>query len=195
MERHGPPRRWTRLDDFGPDARNRVAGLGDARRRRTRRRAARYGSLWLGAILAGIVIGSGAVDELFGDRREISAAAATAATSASFGLCHEGGGRTCVVDGDTFTLNGEKVRIAGIDAPETRPSRCPREAELGEAATERLHALLNSGPLELTSIDRDRDRYGRLLRNVSVNGRDVGEVLIAEGVARPYGGRRRSWCD
>lgn len=195
MERHGSPRRWTRLDDFGPDARNRVSGPGDARRRRTRRRATRYGSLWLGAILAGIVIGSGAVDELFGDRREISAAAAAAATSASFGFCHEGGGRTCVVDGDTFYLNGEKVRIAGIDAPETHPSRCPREAELGEAATERLHVLLNSGPLELTSIDRDRDRHGRLLRNVSVAGRDVGEMLIAEGVARPYGGRRRSWCD
>jgi endonuclease YncB( thermonuclease family) len=46
----------------------------------------------------------------------------------------------------------------------------------------------------MTPIDRDRDVYGRLLRNVRVNGRDVGETLIAEGVARAYAGGRRSWC-
>jgi endonuclease YncB( thermonuclease family) len=46
----------------------------------------------------------------------------------------------------------------------------------------------------MTSIDRDRDVYGRLLRNVSVNGADVGEALIASGVARAYAGGRRPWC-
>jgi endonuclease YncB( thermonuclease family) len=46
----------------------------------------------------------------------------------------------------------------------------------------------------MTSIDRDRDVYGRLLRNVSVNGQDVGEALISAGVARAYAGGRRSWC-
>jgi endonuclease YncB( thermonuclease family) len=45
-----------------------------------------------------------------------------------------------------------------------------------------------------TGIDRDRDVYGRLLRNVSVNGRDVGATLISEGVARAYAGGRRPWC-
>jgi len=48
--------------------------------------------------------------------------------------------------------------------------------------------------VRMTSIDRDRDVYGRLLRNVSVNGRDVGEALIADGLARAYAGGRRSWC-
>jgi endonuclease YncB( thermonuclease family) len=39
------------------------------------------------------------------------------------------------------------------------------------------------------------DRYGRTLASVTVNGRDVGEILIGEGLARPYqGGRRGSWC-
>jgi endonuclease YncB( thermonuclease family) len=99
-----------------------------------------------------------------------------------------------VVDGDTFYIGGEKVRIAGIDAPETHPSRCADEARLGNAATEQLHALLNSGAVTMTPIDRDRDRYGRLLRNVAVNGADVGAALISTGVAREYGGVRRSWC-
>jgi endonuclease YncB( thermonuclease family) len=151
--------------------------------------------MWLAAVAAIAIIGSGAVDELTGGDREVRAAAATTGVRYDFTLCDEGGGGNCVVDGDTFRLGDEKVRIAGIDAPETHPSRCAREAELGEAATERLHALLNSGSVELRAIDRDRDRYGRLLRNVSVDGQDVGDQLVAERLARPYGGGRRSWCD
>lgn len=46
----------------------------------------------------------------------------------------------------------------------------------------------------MTGIDRDRDKYGRLLRNVLVNGQDVGETLISAGVARAYAGGRRPWC-
>jgi endonuclease YncB( thermonuclease family) len=86
------------------------------------------------------------------------------------------------------------VRIASIDAPETHPPRCAREEELGEAATAKLRALLNSGAVTMTPIDRDRDTYGRLLRNVQVGGQDIGEALIAEGLAREYGPGRRSWC-
>lgn len=113
---------------------------------------------------------------------------------AAFGYCQWGGGSNCVVDGDTFRIRGEKVRIAGIDAPETHPSRCAYEARLGNAATTRLHALLNSGAVTMTHIDRDRDVYGRLLRNVQVDGADVGEAMVGAGVAREYGGGRRSWC-
>jgi endonuclease YncB( thermonuclease family) len=113
---------------------------------------------------------------------------------ASFGYCYSGGGTNCVVDGDTFWIGGEKVRIADIDAPETHPPRCAYEARLGNQATEKLHALLNSGAVTMTSIDRDRDVYGRLLRNVSVNGADVGEAMVSAGVAREWVGRRQPWC-
>lgn len=116
------------------------------------------------------------------------------AVRASFSYCYRGGGTNCVVDGDTFWIGGEKVRIAGIDAPETHPPRCQYEAQLGEEATEKLHALLNSGAVTMTSIDRNRDRYGRLLRNVAVNGEDVGEAMVSAGVARDYAGGRRPWC-
>ncbi|MGE5562402.1 MAG: thermonuclease family protein [Bacillota bacterium] len=119
---------------------------------------------------------------------------ASAPVRASFGYCYSGGGTNCVVDGDTFYINGDKVRIADIDAPETHPPRCGYEAQLGNQATEKLHALLNSGAVTMTSIDRDRDVYGRLLRNVSVNGADVGEAMVSAGVAREWVGRREPWC-
>jgi micrococcal nuclease len=113
---------------------------------------------------------------------------------ASFGLCHTGGGVNCVVDGDTFYIGGSKVRIAGIDAPETHDFQCPAEKALGDRATAELYALLNSGAVTMTSIDRNRDAYGRLLRNVTVDGADVGEALIGAGMAREYGSGRRGWC-
>lgn len=111
-----------------------------------------------------------------------------------FGLCHEGGGTNCVVDGDTAWIAGEKVRIAGIDAPETHEPRCAAEAELGRRAAHRLQALLGSGAVMATPVVRDRDPNGRLLRNLSVDGRDVGETLIGEGLARDYAGGKRGWC-
>jgi endonuclease YncB( thermonuclease family) len=46
----------------------------------------------------------------------------------------------------------------------------------------------------MTNIDRDRDVYGGLLRNVVVGGQDVGEAMISAGIAREYGSGRRSWC-
>jgi len=120
--------------------------------------------------------------------------AATRSVHSRFSYCKWGGGTNCVVDGDTFWIGGQKVRIADIDAPETHDYRCRSELELGERAARDLQALLNSGAVTMTSIDRDRDVYGRLLRNVSVNGRDVGQELVAAGVARAYAGGRRPWC-
>jgi endonuclease YncB( thermonuclease family) len=51
--------------------------------------------------------------------------------------------RTCVVDGDTFWLDGTKIRIADIDTPEIGRPRCDLEYELGMRATRRLVDLLN----------------------------------------------------
>jgi len=118
----------------------------------------------------------------------------SAPVRASFSFCYRGGGTNCVVDGDTFYIDGDKVRIADIDAPETHPPRCAYEAQLGNEATDKLHALLNSGAVTMTSIDRNRDVYGRLLRNVQVNGADVGEAMVSAGVAREWVGHRDPWC-
>jgi endonuclease YncB( thermonuclease family) len=125
-----------------------------------------------------------------------SVAAASGATEvrASFGLCHTGGGTNCVVDGDTIWLEDQNIRIADIDAPETHDYGCAAEQALGARATRRLHELVNSGAITLGSIDRDADRYGRKLRLVFVNGKSVGDTLVNEGLARPYGRGKQPWC-
>lgn len=41
---------------------------------------------------------------------------------------------------------------------------------------------------------RMKDRYGRTLGRVLVDGVDVGELLISEGLARRWDGRRHPWC-
>lgn len=98
-----------------------------------------------------------------------------------------------MVDGDTFWFRGEKIRIADIDAPELSPPRCEREH--GLAAKQRLLDILNSGPLSFKMTARDKDRFGRKLRIVYRDRRSVGDVLIAEGLARKWQGSRRSWCE
>lgn len=121
-------------------------------------------------------------------------AAPDAAPVRDFGLCHKGGGTDCVVDGDTFWMDGAKIRVADIDAPETHPPRCAEEKRLGEAATLRLRALLNAGPVTLVRPKRDTDRYGRALRIVTRGGKSLGDQLVTEGLARRWTGRRQPWC-
>lgn len=101
----------------------------------------------------------------------------------------------CVVDGDTFYLMGDKIRIADIDALETGGARCAYESQLGNRATRRLRELLNAGPFVLQSYkSRDTDRYGRKLRVVMRDGKSLGDILITEGLARRWNGRREPWC-
>ncbi|MBV1917110.1 MAG: thermonuclease family protein [Sphingomonadaceae bacterium] len=114
--------------------------------------------------------------------------------AATFALCSSSPRVTCVVDGDTFWLDGEKIRIADINTPETHQPGCADEKAQGDKATVRLIALLNAGRFELLAGRRDRDRYGRLLRVVSRGGQSLGDVLVSEGLAEPWTGRRGNWC-
>ena len=101
---------------------------------------------------------------------------------------------TCVVDGDTIWLKGQKIRIADINTPEVGSPDCPAERALGERATSRLTSLLNEGGFSLETIDRDKDTYGRKLRIVTRAGQSLGGTLVAEGLAEEWTGSRRSWC-
>ncbi|WP_242125368.1 thermonuclease family protein [Sphingobium sp. Sx8-8] len=168
---------------------------GEARLRRKRRKGPSFGVLVAGGVLTGGVLGWFGPDavERF-TRRDAVAPVASDRLSAQFGFCHTGGGTNCVVDGDTFWFQGQKVRVMDIDAPETHPPRCAEEAALGARATQRLQALMNAGPFSLESGDRDRDRYGRALRVVTRGGRSIGEMLVAEGLAREWDGARHPWC-
>ena len=166
----------------------------------------RYLLLWAGAICFGLA--GGAVWNYWPDETASASAkqitvdeyatqmdgGANAGVRAHFSFCHVGGGDNCVVDGDTIWLEGVKIRIADIDAPETHDPKCASELQRGNRATERLLQLVNSGTVTLRSIDRDEDRYGRKLRIVMVDGRSVGDTLVGEGLVRPYGTGRRPWC-
>lgn len=102
-------------------------------------------------------------------------------------------GRLYVIDGDTFGIGRQHIRILGMDAPETHPSRCAQEAQLGNAATHKLRQLLGSGTVMMSGSGRDQ--YGRELRLVFVNGVDVAQTMIGAGLARSYdGGKRQGWC-
>lgn len=104
--------------------------------------------------------------------------------------------RVHAIDGDTIEAGGRRFRLANIDTPETGDlARCAAERRLGERATARARALLSSaGRIETQEIGRT-DAYGRAIAHVLIDGRDLGDVLVAEGFARPWRGRREPWCD
>ncbi|MBP2562403.1 endonuclease YncB(thermonuclease family) [Neorhizobium galegae] len=41
---------------------------------------------------------------------------------------------------------------------------------------------------------RDKDRYGRTLRSLTRHGHSLGDILVSEGLARTWAGRREPWC-
>lgn len=92
-------------------------------------------------------------------------------------------GRPAVFDGDTFVFGDDVIRIYGIDAPE-RSQTCIRDDqpwECGEAAKVRLQELLAQGGLNCRQ--KDRDRYQRSVAACVAGGNDIGQVLVAEGLA------------
>lgn len=114
------------------------------------------------------------------------------------------GDRIMIVDGDTIALPcdpvrgiypgcAERVRLEGIDAPETHRARCDAERGAGLAAKEALATLLRGRQVEITRTGRDR--YGRTLARLTSGGQSVDEAMLAAGVAIPYRAGRAAWAD
>lgn len=106
-----------------------------------------------------------------------------------------------IVDGDTVRHGYSKWRLEGIDAPAPRrggwgAARCPSEIIRGVRAKRRLfEELTSTGDVRLVPTGR-RDPYGNPLARILVDGRDVGEILVAAGLAKPWNGRgpKPDWC-
>ena len=113
---------------------------------------------------------------------------------AEFTYCDRAPRVNCVVDGDTFWYQGRKIRISDINTPEISRPKCTQESALAKRAKSRLYALLNEGTFTLKSGPRDKDHYGRYLRIIERNGNSLGDILIAEGLAHRWKGRKESWC-
>lgn len=101
-----------------------------------------------------------------------------------------------VVDGDSITVDGVEWRLRGYDTAETDRALCEGERRLGLVAMRRLAALLAATPpARVELVDGgERDRYRRKLGDLLLDGANVRETLLQEGLARPYnGGRRKGW--
>ena len=99
-----------------------------------------------------------------------------------------------VIDGDTieaaiflgFNISIKKrIRIVGIDAPETR-SRLESVRKAGEAAKKRLEELFVTKDLIIES--KGVDKYGRCLAVVYTDAGNVGEILLNEGYVKKMDG-------
>ena len=106
-----------------------------------------------------------------------------------------------VVDGDTVdvdidlgfgvTLTDERVRIMGIDTPESR-TRDKVEDLFGEAAKARLKELMANGAKLITTEDRKgedmKGKFGRILGDFKIGDKLVTDILVEEGHAVAYFG-------
>jgi len=117
-----------------------------------------------------------------------------------------------VIDGDTIRVYHQKpdVRLVGFNAPETRRAACEPEGELGAKATRRLRELVRMSDLDLEFVPcacqpgtegTQACNHGRRCGILKASGRDVGGILIEEGLAVPFtcGATRcprmpRPWC-
>lgn len=153
------------------------------RRRRSTSGAARAAVSWLFILLA-LFAAYQLKDRLPGP---VDTAAAPAAARLSYADIR-------VTDGDTIRVADERIRIANIDTPEMPGrARCAYEADKALAAKARLGQLLAGG--EITIARDGVDKYGRTLATLRVNGRDVGEQLVAEGAAQRWEGHKAQWCE
>ena len=93
-------------------------------------------------------------------------------------------GAARVSDGDTLRLGSDRIRLLGLDAPELDQT-CVDEIgatwPCGREASRRLRELTGSGTVRCST--EGRDKYGRYLGRCSVDGKDIGATLVAEGFA------------
>ena len=102
-----------------------------------------------------------------------------------------------VIDGDTIRVFHKQpnVRLIGINTPETRRATCEAERQLGAKATRRLRDIVDAGNLDFEFVGcacqpetegTQACNFGRRCGTLKANGRDVGAILIAEGLAIPF---------
>jgi endonuclease YncB( thermonuclease family) len=114
---------------------------------------------------------------------------------------------TRVIDGDTVAFAAPflpdplkeelSIRVFGVDTPEKgHRAMCPKEAEMGEAASAFTKDLVAISKTQQIAI-MDWDKYGgRVLGDVILDGKSLRALLIEKGYAREYYGEaKQSWCE
>ncbi|MGE0666609.1 MAG: thermonuclease family protein [Sphingomonadales bacterium] len=95
-------------------------------------------------------------------------------------------GIASIIDGDTLEINGERVRLFGIDAPESRQHciSAGKQVRCGQAAARALDAFIGNRPI--SCVAKDRDGYGRMVAVCRVAEADLNEWLVRRGHAVAY---------
>jgi endonuclease YncB( thermonuclease family) len=96
-------------------------------------------------------------------------------------------GVASVIDGDTIEIHGQRIRLHGIDAPESSQTCLDADGQkwrCGQRAALALQDLI--GRRTVTCDERDVDRYGRVVGRCLVDEIDINEWLVAEGLALAY---------
>ena len=96
-----------------------------------------------------------------------------------------------VISGDSFRIQTNEWHVANIEAPRIE-NTCEGEARLGILAQAKLAEVLSQGEMEIAPTGGS-DRYQRRMALVRMNGEDVGEKMIAAGLAQRRG-QVRSLC-
>lgn len=103
--------------------------------------------------------------------------------------------RIAVIDGDTITVDGREWRLLGFDTPESGEAKCEAEHRAGLFAKRRLTELVLAAQRIEVRFSGQVDRNHRAFGDLLLDGRNVREVMLQEGYARPYsGGRIKAWC-
>ena len=96
-------------------------------------------------------------------------------------------GRASVIDGDTIEIDGERIRLFGIDAPESRQTCTDAQGttyRCGQRAAQALDDQISEGVV--TCVPRDRDRYGRVVAVCSAHGEDLSAWMATRGWALAF---------
>lgn len=94
-------------------------------------------------------------------------------------------GVASVIDGDTIEVHGQRIRLNGIDAPESRQLCLDAAGEkyrCGQSAAMALDQLLEVAR-PTTCHEVDRDRWGRVVARCTAGGKDVAEAMVKAGHA------------
>jgi len=91
-----------------------------------------------------------------------------------------------VVDGDTIHIGSAKIRLWGFDAPEQKQTCMARGKawNCGIAATEHLKSFI--GDNLVICVQKDVDRYKRIVAKCAVGSLDIGAEMVEVGLAIPY---------
>jgi endonuclease YncB( thermonuclease family) len=96
-------------------------------------------------------------------------------------------GKPRVIDGDTIDIAGVRIRLNGIDAPESKQmclDEVGRQWQCGEAATLTLLDII--GNHWVTCKGEKRDRYHRLIAVCFLGPFDLNAMLVLQGSALAY---------